>query len=124
MKAAIIGVVGFVAVIVAVISIAAFGNSGGKDKISEAYAYAQSSPEQLDGISCFCGCMQHQHDGRLHTRGLLDCFVKEDGSYEKHGSECNMCIEDALEVKALSEKGVPKDEISRMMIMKYTGGNT
>src|SRR3989339_1197174 len=65
----------------------------------EAYTFAFESSEDLNGVNCYCGCMQHQHDGRLHSRGLLDCFTKPDGSFDRHASQCDMCINDALQVK-------------------------
>ncbi len=68
-------------------------------KIKEAYIFAASNPEALDGVECGCGCMQNPHGGRIHSRGLLDCFMENDGSFEMHGSQCDMCINDALAVK-------------------------
>ena len=44
--------------------------------IEEAYLFANEHPGALDGVNCYCGCMQHLHDGKIHKRGLLDCFVK------------------------------------------------
>ncbi len=90
-----------------------------QQKIQQAYAFARASPEKLDDVPCFCGCMQHIHDGRLHKRGLLDCFMKNDGSYEPHASQCDMCINDALEVQSLSSQGLSKDQIKARISSKY-----
>lgn len=87
--------------------------------IEEAYTFALSNPEVLNGIDCYCSCMQHPHDGRLHSRGLLDCFMREDGSFEKHGSECNMCIDDALDTKKWDEEGLSKEEINERFGIRY-----
>lgn len=91
----------------------------GSSKVSEAYAFASLEPEKLDGINCACGCMQHVHDGRLHKRGLLDCFMKEDGSYEQHASNCDMCINDALEAKQMFAQGMGKEEVKAKIYSKY-----
>jgi len=88
-------------------------------RVQEAYLFATNFSEQLDGVNCFCGCMQHLHDGRIHKRGLLDCFMKENGDYEQHASNCDMCINDALEVKKYSQQGLSKDEIKEKIYSKY-----
>lgn len=87
--------------------------------IEESYMLALSNPEVLNAVKCYCGCMQRLHSGRLHIRGLLDCFIKEDGSFEKHGSECNMCINDALNTKKWNKEGLSKEEINERIEMKY-----
>lgn len=87
----------------------------------DAYKFAIEDPESLNGVNCYCGCMQHQHDGRLHSRGLLDCFTKPDGSFDRHASQCDMCINDALEVKQMTMEGKTKDEIRNAIDGKYAG---
>ena len=87
--------------------------------IEQAYKFAFSNPEALNEVKCYCGCMQHLHDGRIHKRGLLDCFMKEDGSPEKHASQCDMCIKDALQVKQMTENGVDKETIKATIDSKY-----
>ena len=87
--------------------------------IKEAYMFAVEHPEALDGVNCYCGCMQHLHDGRIHKRGLLDCFLKENGSFEIHASECDMCIKDALQVKQMFESGTSKETIKQTIDAKY-----
>ena len=87
--------------------------------IKEAYTFAAETPEGLNGVNCYCGCMQHSHSGRVHSRGLLDCFMKNDGSFEQHASECDMCLRDALEVKEMTSEGLPKSEIKEAIDDKY-----
>ncbi|MEM4318535.1 MAG: PCYCGC motif-containing (lipo)protein [Candidatus Pacearchaeota archaeon] len=91
-------------------------------KIREAYQFAATNPSDLEGIPCSCGCMQHLHDGRIHRRGLLDCFMREDGNFERHGSQCEMCINAVLDVKEWKEQGFSYDEIKAKIIKKYGGG--
>ncbi len=87
-------------------------------KIKEAYLFAAENPDGLDMVNCYCGCMLHAHDGRIHKRGLLDCFMKN-GGFERHASECDMCINDALAVKKWIAEGKSKEEIQRMIDAKY-----
>ncbi len=87
--------------------------------IQEAYQFAVDNPEALNGVNCYCGCMQHPHDGRIHSRGLLDCFMKPDGSFEQHAANCDMCIRDALTVKSLTEQGLSKEQINTRIAAQY-----
>lgn len=107
-----------------------FGNSSKGDtdlpayalingEIQEAYSFATENPEALNGVNCHCGCMNIVHEGRIHSRGLLDCFKKENGEYDRHAANCAMCITDALEVKQLLQKGKTKEEIKQTIDNKY-----
>ncbi len=91
--------------------------------IKEAYTFAVQNPGALDGVKCYCGCMMHAHGGRIHKRGLLDCFLQNDGSFEVHASECDMCIKDALAVKKWMQEGKSKEEIKNMIDAKYRGSS-
>lgn len=100
------------------------GNSGlpsyalkNKDA-KEAYLFATENPEALDGVKCHCGCMEVSHEGRLHSRGLLDCF-RNGEKYDSHGAGCNMCVYDSLEVKKLASEGKSKEDIKRIIDEKY-----
>jgi hypothetical protein len=90
-------------------------------KIEEAYSFARDNPEALNGVNCFCGCMQEipEDDERLHTRGLIDCFLEPDGSWESHASNCSLCIDEALTVKSLVSMGKTKDEIKSAIDSEY-----
>lgn len=107
-----------------------FGNSSRKDaglpayasinsEIQEAYLFATENPEALNGVNCHCGCMRMVHDGRIHSRGLLDCFKKENGDYDSHAANCAMCVTDTLEVKRLLTEGKNKEEIIKAIDNKY-----
>lgn len=89
-------------------------------QIEEAYLFAKENPNALDSINCYCSCMQMEHNGRTHKRGLLDCFFKENGDFEEHASQCNMCVTDALLVKNLTLQGKTKEEIKVVIDAKYT----
>lgn len=90
--------------------------------ITEGYLFATEYPDALNGVECHCGCMETPHSGRLHTRGLVDCYFKEDGTYDTHASNCPRCIEDTLEVKTLFLKGMNKDAINQTLEATYALG--
>jgi hypothetical protein len=92
------------------------------DRIKEAYIFARDNPEKLDGIRCYCGCMQMAHNGRIHKRGLLDCFIQDDGSYDSHGAYCQMCVDDTLQVKSLYAQGMTKTRIQAVIDAKHATG--
>ncbi len=94
-------------------------------RVKEAYSFAKLSPESLDGLPCNCGCMTDakNHGGRLHTRGLIDCFmngnVNAGGSWDRHASECGLCYEDALLAKEEYENEKNKEEIKEILMARY-----
>ncbi len=88
--------------------------------IQEAYRLAVDNPEVLDGVPCFCGCMQHLHNGRIHSRGLLDCY-RNGNTFDIHASQCDMCIRDALEAKQMAQQGISKSVIIDTITAKYAG---
>lgn len=96
-----------------------------KPSIKEAYAFAKESPSSLIDLPCNCGCGTDakNHGGRLHSRGLIDCFMNGDvgagGSWDAHASECGLCYEDALYAKSLYVEGQTKDQIRETLKAKY-----
>lgn len=97
-----------------------------KPEIKEAYAFAKTQAEKLDGLPCNCGCMSDaaSHGGRLHSRGLIDCFMQGDvnkgGGWERHASECGLCYEDALYAQELYEEGGKKGDVAAALQAKYS----
>src|SRR3989344_637743 len=94
-------------------------------KIKEAYIFAKFNMDKLDGLPCNCGCMEDAgHAGRLHSRGLIDCFMNGDinnkGEWDSHASGCGMCYGDTLQAKELYEEGKTKEEIKTILIEKYS----
>ena len=96
-----------------------------KPDIKEAYSFAKVESDKLTGLPCNCGCGSDAqgHGGRLHSRGLIDCFMQGDlnngGQWDGHASECGLCYEDALYAKKLYEQGKTKDEIKELLKTKY-----
>ena len=97
-----------------------------KPSIKEAYSFAKIESDKLKGLPCNCGCGSDalNHGGRLHSRGLLDCFMNGDvnngGEWDEHASECGLCYEDALYAKQLYEEGKTKEEIKIALEEKYS----
>ena len=97
-----------------------------KPGIKEAYSFAKIDGDKLNVLPCNCGCMTDaaDHGGRLHSRGLLDCFMRGDvnngGSWDAHASECGLCYEDALYAKELYGEGKTKEEIKLALATKYS----
>jgi hypothetical protein len=96
-----------------------------KPAVKEAYEFAKNSQDMLNGLPCNCGCMTDasSHGGRLHSRGLLDCFMEGDvnngGKWDQHASDCGLCYEDALYSKNLYDEGKTKEEIKLKLKEKY-----
>lgn len=53
----------------------------------------------LEQIPCYCGC---KYEGHLHSR---HCFWRDDGSFDKHGITCSVCLDIAKKSKELMEQG-------------------
>lgn len=96
-----------------------------KSSIKEAYSFAKLDSDKLTGLPCNCGCMTDTagHGGRLHSRGLIDCFmqgeVNNGGKWDSHASECGLCYEDALYAKRLYGESKTKEDIKQALEEKY-----
>jgi len=53
----------------------------------------------MEQVPCFCGC---KFEGHRHSR---DCFWREDGSFDKHGITCSICIDVGSQAKRKFEEG-------------------
>ena len=97
-----------------------------KPKIKDAYSFAKLDSDKLTGLPCNCGCGSDAagHRGRLHSRGLIDCFmvgnINGGGQWDMHASECGLCYEDALLAKEKYEEGRTKEEIKMILEEKYS----
>ena len=69
-------------------------------KAAEAYRIAAEIPKIIDSQFCYCYCKKnHQH------KTLLTCFTN------KHGSKCDVCINEVLYAYELYKQGKTLDEI-------------
>jgi hypothetical protein len=81
----------------------------------EGYRIATQIPEVLEEMPCYCGCGK-----QLKHRYLKDCFLKEGGSgFDDHGSGCNLCDSEAIDVKKWRDEKIPLKEIRAKIDEKY-----
>ncbi len=80
-----------------------------------AYRVAISAPEALSAVPCYCGCGLSQ--GHLN---LKDCYLRSDGSYTDHASNCHLCVEEALDVGKWQAEGVSLKDIRARIDEKYS----
>ncbi len=81
---------------------------------AEGYRYALSAEGRvMEKIPCYCGCGQSPL-----FRSLLDCFVGPEGVRE-HAASCQVCLDEARDVRALQARGAPLPEIRGRIEEKY-----
>ena len=78
-------------------------------KTGRAYRSAKENPDLLDKIYCYCKCQ----DNRGH-KSLLTCFV------DRHGSQCGVCMDEALMASDLRKKGYGDEEIVEKVNAKFS----
>lgn len=76
-----------------------------------AYQVAGHHPALLAQMHCYCGC---ERDGMMHN--LLDCYRTD------HGSQCPVCIGEALEAERLAKQGVPIERIRDKLRARWANG--
>ena len=80
--------------------------------VREAYTFARKDPALLAQLRCYCGC-----DKAFGHQNLLDCYRST------HGASCEICTQEALLAKALSEQGSPVDQIRNAIRRNFAGDN-
>ncbi len=75
---------------------------------AEAYAAARNAPHLLDGLYCHCECAKH-----FGHRSLLTCFESD------HGSQCDICMGEALLATELASRGSSLDAIRRAIDERF-----
>ena len=69
-------------------------------KVAEAYRIAAEIPKVLDSLFCYCYCKKnHNH------KTLLTCYTN------KHGSKCDICLNEVFYAYDLYNQGKTLDEI-------------
>ncbi len=91
-------------------------------RVEEAYIYAMMNQDKVMYLACYCGCAGMQHsDTLLSHKSLKDCYIKPDGSYEPHASECKLCNDITLEVRDLLMKGYSLKDVRKIIDDEYSG---
>ncbi len=83
-----------------------------RGEAAAAYEVARRDPGLLAQIHCYCGC-----DRDLGHRSLLDCYRT------RHGSQCPICIGEAIEAERMEQQGVPIEEIRDALRTRYSHGS-
>ncbi len=75
-------------------------------KTLEGYTRAIQISHILEWIPCYCGCYSHDRH-----RNAKNCFLRDDGGYDEHGSQCEMCLDIAISSYNWYIQGTPLAEI-------------
>ena len=77
-------------------------------KIASAYKAAKEIPHVLDKIYCYCDC-----ELNFGHKSNLTCFV------DNHASQCDICINEALDAYHYAQKGFTVEEIKIKIDKRY-----
>jgi hypothetical protein len=91
-------------------------------RVAEAYIYAVQNQDKIMYLACYCGCAGMQHSDKLLShKSLKDCYIKPDGSYEPHASECKLCNDITLEARDMLMKGYSLKDVRKIIDDEYSG---
>lgn len=91
-------------------------------RIAEAYIFAAQNQDKVMYLACYCGCAEMQHSDRLIShKSLKDCYIKPDGSYEPHASECKICNDITLEARDMLMTGYSLKDVRTKIDDEYSG---
>ncbi|MFZ3058130.1 MAG: PCYCGC motif-containing (lipo)protein [Candidatus Methanoperedens sp.] len=91
-------------------------------RVMEAYIFAVQNQDKVMYLACYCGCAGMQHSDKLLShRSLKDCYIKPDGSYEPHASECKLCNDITLEARDLLMTGYSLKDVREKIDDEYSG---
>lgn len=80
------------------------------------YQIAVRERELLSRLPCYCGC-----GADAQYQSLRDCFLNEDGLFNSHGANCQVCLEEAVDADDWKGRGRPVKEIRAKIDAKYQG---
>ncbi|MCL5960581.1 MAG: PCYCGC domain-containing protein [Chloroflexi bacterium] len=79
-----------------------------------AYRLAPRLAGLLPSLPCYCNC------GRASGhKNLKDCFFKEDGTFNDHASNCDVCQDEVMDVDKWQKEGKSIREIRAAIDEKY-----
>ncbi len=82
-----------------------FANS---QDVQQVYQIAQQIPATLDGIYCYCYCLEN-----MGHRSLFQCFQSQ------HAAGCDVCLAQAVLAYQMQREGRTLAEIRTAMDLKY-----
>lgn len=77
----------------------AFALSEQPADVIAAYVFVGTHRHDARQIPCYCGCAGLGH------HSLEDCFMKPSGGYEEHASGCEVCRNEANDLKRFIDSG-------------------
>lgn len=81
-----------------------------------AYQFAVDRPDVMMWMVCYCGCGDH-----AGHKSAFNCFVKDGGKeFDEHGANCQMCVNIALDAKAMTAEGRSLRDIRAYIDGKYS----
>ena len=81
-----------------------------------AYQFAVDRPDVMMWMVCYCGCGDHSGH-----KSALNCFVKDGGKeFDPHGAGCNVCVNIALDARAMTAEGRSLRDIRAHIDGKYS----
>ncbi len=91
-------------------------------RVTEAYIFALQNQDKLKYLACYCGCAGMQHsDVLLSHKSLKECYIKPDGSFEPHASECQLCNDITLEARDMLMTGYSLKDVRTKIDNEYSG---
>jgi hypothetical protein len=71
----------------------------------KAYEYTTLNPWLIQQVPCYCECFRMGHNS------LKSCFITENGTYDNHASQCDICVGEVIKVKKMYEDGMDIENI-------------
>ncbi len=79
-----------------------FGN------VAKTYQIAHEIPEVIDQLYCYCHCAKN-----FGHKSLLSCYT------DTHSSECDICLNEAIQASELFKKGFSIEEIQKKIDAEF-----
>ncbi len=80
------------------------------------YQIALKERELLAKLPCYCGCGQDQK-----YKNLRDCFLDEQGEFNSHAANCQVCLEEAEGASRWKAQGLTTKAIRGQIDAAYEG---
>lgn len=81
------------------------------------YRIATAEKELLSVLPCYCGCGQDAEN----YKNLSDCFFVQDGDFNSHAANCQICLEQAEDAARWKGEGLTRKEIRDRTDREYEG---
>ena len=87
--------------------------------VREAYAFAASHPEVLQGIPCYCGCGSIGHTSN-YACYIADSDADGGATYDSHALGCSICVDITQDAIRLLDEGQGVAEIRAYIDRTYS----